>query len=414
MSDFDASESSVTCLGLRVGSGRSDITPGPKLPLLGYDQRAEFFPQGGNLGPHDRLRATVLIVDNGTTRLVLVTLDLAIVENPAAERLRAAAAAVAATSPDHVVVACSHTHSGPYPWSDEWAAQPVEVMPDDLGFQGPGAKRYASRLEHAVARATRLALADLAPSRFRARHACVSLGYRRRVSLPQGGVGLAWDLREWSGPAPEPAPDPAFVGLVAERGPRAPILLWNAAAHPVVLGKRSNVVSADWPGETRRRLERAHRGLRTLFLHGAGADTHPWLATGDNTADLETVAAPATALADLFLRTPGGQQDVRSPLAVRVIHVATSLGPIRIAAWRLGPARLLAFPGELFGATGRALRVACPAPLLIASTADGWSGYWPPASEFALGGYEVEAAPRKLTGDAEAVTEAAIALLASV
>lgn len=399
---------------LRAGAGRSDLTPPTDTPLLGYEQRTNFFPSGEHDGVRDPLFATVLVLDNGHTRLVLVTLDLAIVETPCGAHLRTLAARAAGTAPEHVVIACSHTHSGPFPWRAAWGEgeKPVEDVSPSL--LGPAATRFADQLDAALISATTTALADLAPARLRHRETSLTLGYCRRVPNPSRGVDLAWDLREWTGPEPEPAADPTLGLLLIERDARPPLLLWNAAAHPVVLGKRSNVVSADWPGAVRRRLEAAHPGTLSLFLHGAGGDVHPWLATGENPADLDLVAAPAAALLDLLAHTPGGYRNQDNTLHAATATADTSLGPVRLAAWRLGPVRLLAVPGELFGSTGAALRQRCGGNLLLATTADGWTGYWPPEDEYYLGGYEVDAAPRKQPDDTARLARAASALLGRV
>ena len=51
-------------------------------------------------------------------------------------------------------------------------------------------------------------------------------------------------------------------------------MLVNYACHPVVLGTQSNVISSDWPGAMRRRIESAIGG-KVLYLQGAGADINP-------------------------------------------------------------------------------------------------------------------------------------------
>lgn len=374
---------------MRAGHSRTDITPGRDCPLLGYDQRTEFFPDGGNAGAHDPLCADALVIEAGGVRAVLVTLDLCIIETALADRLRSVVGEAADCPPDAVILACSHAHSGPYPHrAGEPATEPV---PDIL--HGPASRAYAEFLERAVEQVAAAAAADLRPARATSHTSKLGLGYIRRVIQPDGGVGMAWNLREWQGPAPDPADDPAFAVLVLKRADGPDIVLWNAAAHPVVLGKTSNVVSADWPGAVRAAVESPTR--RIMFLHGAGGDVHPWLATGDDPGDLDVVAAPAAALLRLLLALPG--RAAEEP----VIQFSRS-GPC--TALRLGPTRIIAFPCELFGATGAALRAEFPG-LMIATTANGWMGYVPPAEAFAEGGYEIDAARAAGTtpGDCEAL-----------
>ncbi len=398
-----------------VGAARADITPPAGTPLIGYTQRLEIHGPGGHSGVLDPLFATVLVLDDGDQRLVLASLDLCILETPAADRLRTRVAAAASTSPDHVVLACTHTHSGPFAWDPAWGAEAVEGV--GTGVIGSSSAAYYRQLADALSDAACAALADLAPASCRASETELPHAYCRRVRLPGGGVGHAWDLREWSGPAPAPAADPRLVLLVIERKARPPILVWNAGAHPVTLGKHSNGVSADWPGAVRRRLEAAHPGAWSLFLNGASADAHPFFATGRNPADLDRVAAPiATALLSLFAKNSSPPPTAsHSSFEIRHSSFHAAATEVRLTLCRLGgAAALLSIPGELFGEDGAALRRACPVPLLIAATTDGWTGYWPPDHEYSVGGYECESDPLKSPGDHPALLSAARALLATL
>jgi neutral ceramidase len=375
----------VNACPLAVGHARSDISPGPECSLLGYDQRLEFFPDGGNAGVHDPLFADVLVLEAGDVRAAVVSLDLCILETPFAVRMRKAVGEAAAVPPAHVVLACSHTHSGPYPWLPEW--KNTEPVPGSLLDEN--SQLYARWLEEQLVVCSGQAASGVSPARVSLRSGSLALGYSRRVTGEGGLVRMAWNLREWNGPEPRPCDDPAFQVLRFERD-KGNILLWNAAAHAVVLGKRNNSVSADWPGATRERIEELCPGISAIFLHGAGGDVHPWLATGESPDDLAVVAEPAANLVALMASAPAGLAQPES-LSIRSDTIHTDSGNIELTALRIGPARLLAVPCELFGRTGAALRARFP-DLLLATTANGWSGYWPPEECFQEGGHEVAAA----------------------
>ncbi len=385
-----------------------EISPGRDCALIGYEQREEFFPEG-NAGILDPLFVTALVIDSREGRRVLISLDLAIIETPGSDLLRKRVALAAATLPSEVIVSCTHTHSGPFPWSEQWSADPVE--PVGRALLGPASESYAGQLESLVEECVREAVEAMRPARLSARMGCLTMGYTRRVRMGEG-IRMAWNLREWDGPEPYPCADPAFAVLSITREGLPPIFCWNAAAHPVVLGKHSNMVSADWPGAVRRQIQKAYPGAISLFLHGAGGDVHPWLATGSDLADLEVVAAPASSLLLGMAGVPGGR--VGDGIGTAVGEVSTDGGNISLTAWRLGPVKLLAVPGELFGTTGAAIRSACDAPLLLATTSNGWSGYWPPAEEFFFGGYEVDCSTSRRRGDAEILTTVATELLDSL
>ena len=385
-----------------AGHARIEITPGTDCSLIGYDQREELFPEGGNAGMNDPLFADALVFESDGTRAVIVTLDLCVLETSFASRLRALLGAAAGCPKEAVFIACSHTHSGPYPCGT--AIGGAEPLP---GILLSGASRkHAGHLENALVEVASAAVSNRCPSTLRQRSSTLGMGYKRRVRLADGSIGMAWNLREWDGPEPEPAADPSFEALVIEREYAPSILLWNTAAHPVVLGKHSNLVSADWPGAARASFEKALPEFQSMFLHGAGADVHPWLATGDDTTDLATVAAPAASLCALLATAPGlhdqpGRLNCESE---------GSLSALRIAS-----VKLLACPFEMFGITGAALRSRFPG-LLIATTTNGWSGYCAPSEIFEEGGYEAEAARAAgwKPGDCEAMLDSAARLLARV
>jgi hypothetical protein len=99
---------------LKAGFAVGDVTPGGDSCLIGYPLRHEVLPPT-NKGVHDVLKAKVLVLNDEKQRRVLVTLDLCVLETRLADRLRGAVAGKAHVPPEHVILACSHTHSGPFP-----------------------------------------------------------------------------------------------------------------------------------------------------------------------------------------------------------------------------------------------------------------------------------------------------------
>src|SRR5215217_1069980 len=73
--------------------------------MRGYANRA-----GGVLGVHDPLYARALVLEHGDRRVALCGLDLCGVQE---DVVAAARTRIADVDPDHVLVAASHTHSGP-------------------------------------------------------------------------------------------------------------------------------------------------------------------------------------------------------------------------------------------------------------------------------------------------------------
>src|SRR5215471_5616730 len=93
------------CEVLKAAIAKVDITPPLGIPMWGYSNR-----KGPATGTLDPLCARVLVLEAGTTRLALVTVDLGRPVGPGSlkwlrEKTR--------NEVSYVVVAASHTHSGP-------------------------------------------------------------------------------------------------------------------------------------------------------------------------------------------------------------------------------------------------------------------------------------------------------------
>ncbi|MFM2091127.1 MAG: hypothetical protein RLZZ127_1616, partial [Planctomycetota bacterium] len=186
-------------------------------------------------------------------------------------------------------------------------------------------------------------------------------------------------------------------------------LLWSLGAHPVCLGKTSRVVSADWPGAAGRTVARLLPGCEPMFVLGACGDAHPWIATQDAAAGLEPLGAAAGGLAAALVQAarPG-----TALLAVAAERVRIGPADLDLAAWRLGGAVVLAAPVELFQSLAADLRARVPAPVVLATNANGWTGYWPARADHAAGNYEVAAAEARgrRPGDGEALVDALVRL----
>ena len=360
---------------LRAGFAQVDIAPGPEADLIGYEFRQTDLPPG-NAGVHDPLFVRALVLDDGSGQLAaIVSLDHCILRVPFARQLRRAIAGKLKTTADRVLLSCTHTHSGPFYQRSPWLQQ---------------------RVVAAVAQAAGLTY----PVTVTAQQAPLGAGYNRRV-VTKDGIRHCWNPQEFPDLNPGPNPDPtcAVVVLRQTNGPRQ-FVLWNFGAHPVVLGKTSRVISADWPGRACQLIDESGPGTHSLFLLGACGDVHPWIATQEDPAQIEPVARAAAGMVTL-LALAG-----RSGPAATTLQITTQ--PWRgldLAAWNLAGVPVVAAPVELFAGLAADLRAQCPGPLVLATNTNGWTGYWPTRAAFAEGGYEVTGARAmgRRAGDGEAL-----------
>ncbi|MFP4354027.1 MAG: hypothetical protein ACLFUJ_02800 [Phycisphaerae bacterium] len=396
---------------LQAGFDQIDITCGPDNSLIGYEFRQQKLPPG-NAGVHDPLSARCLVLDDGETRCVLISLDLCILSSDYARQLRHAAAEAAETDAGRVIVACTHTHSGPLPATQE----DVEKRGGFLTrFTGPDGRnpdqQYAETLLEKVSASAAAAAGLLCPVRASFQQAPVGLAYNRRV-VRQGQVEHCWNPQESPELSPGPAVDPTCGVLLLEQvvGRRS-VLVFSLGAHPVVLGKTSRVVSADWPGQACRLLGQYRPDVRAMFLQGPSGDAHPWVATQEDPARIEPVARAAAGMVGLLAEAvrPLGE-DIE--LSTAVESWSCGQHELDLAVWRIGPVYLVAAPVELFGALAIDLRGRLDGPVLLATIANGWTGYWPTVEAIGQGGYEVDAA--KAMGRDTADTQELIDRLAAL
>jgi neutral ceramidase len=241
---------------LRGAVARADITPPSGTKMWGYFDRTQ-----GAAAVLDPLYARVLLLDNGTARLALVTVDLGRSFGPESLAwLRDTARRDSGIS--ELVLAASHTHSGP-------------VILDSYA---DGAPAWETTALHRIADAIHNAAGRLEPVRLGAGEGSVDIGYNRRRLNPDGTVTMIW-----SNPTEVPtAPvDPTVSVLRVDRSDGTPLaILTNYACHAVIFGSDNLKFSADWPGVMNRYVERQFGPVTmSFFLQGAAGDINPFDAT---------------------------------------------------------------------------------------------------------------------------------------
>jgi neutral/alkaline ceramidase-like enzyme len=392
---------------LRAGCASFPITPPIPAIMGGYAAR-----QGPADGVHDHLWARAIVIEAGETKAALVVADILAAPRSLVRDVRDRAGPILRLDPERIVVAATHTHSGP-------GIPPYPPEPDPV---------YWPWLSAALASALAMADRDLEP---------VRLGWGTASA-----AGLGGNRRD-----PEESVDDTATGLVLWRNDGiSKGLLLGHACHPTVLGPDNRLLSADFPGAALEVLQRAlGPGTWTCFAQGAAGDiscrftrrgqtfaevrrlgsilagagidvmarAEPRdglpLAVGSRTVVLPMRELPppeairarveeAEALVRDLQANPTDSGSLRLAQSVVEGSVAESLHAERwdeleheaeIVAIRLGDAALVAVPGELFESVGRAIRERSPfAPTLIVGYANGYIGYVPDRGAYDSGGYE--------------------------
>jgi len=375
-------------LPLRAGAAVVKIATPPGAPLAGYGDRGPWNHHEGELAPVEA-RALVVAGAGGRPRLGIVALDILIVTPTLRQAIRERAAPLEL---DGLIVAATHTHSGPGGYVDSRIAE--------AGLMGWYDAAVLRALTAAAGTSLEYATRALAPA---------ALGVAVASS-----PSLAENRRHPGGPT-----DPSIPVLRVDGASGTPIAtLFSLAAHPTVLGPGNPSLSPDYPGAARERVE-AQRGGVALFVAGPLGDQQPRLPTPTaGPEDLEAHQRSARELGERLgalvveaaeLASPAEDAPVAfsesgyqpPPIDVRdacagwvfapLFHMAaqsTISDQSVLAAARLGGLRLLASPYELGVEVAARIRSQAPGPLMLIAHANDWLGYLLEPSDFASGGYE--------------------------
>jgi len=386
----------------QAGSASVVITPGKATDLGGYAGRT-----GKSLGTHDDLYAKALVWEQKGNFYALITADLAGLSQKAAGRIKKKIRQQLGIPERHLVLACSHTHSGP--------------TLDVFAGMGTPDSCYALFLEKRIVSCVQQALKSLAP-------ACLVAG-KGKVRI---NINRCWP----EGPVDEE------ISVLLVRSAEKPIArLVNYACHPVVLGRDNLFFSADYPGVVQTMTEKVLGGI-TLFTLGCCGDINPQLRGSFQIAEkLGQVLAgevirvesllPQGTQPEIKMRKekiflplhPPSQKQLKKILveSQRQENKSTCLLekvtwkrwadwacfylslsekkdlprkiPVTLTAISTGETTLLFLPGEVFVEIGLKIKKESPFPhTVIVSCADGVVGYFPTGKVFCKHGYETDAA----------------------
>jgi hypothetical protein len=337
-------------------------------------------------------------------------------------------------APTEVLLCCSHTHSGPIAYADK---------------KSPRKNReYIDLLVDRIVEAVKEAQQNFLPARLEFSQGKADVGINRREKMPDGHMEI--------GRNPEGARDNSVqvVSVLTDAGRRKGdkegmrlATLVNYACHGTVLGPDNLLVSADWIGVMRDKVEQELGGT-TLFLQGAAANINPDMYWDDARAfEKVTEQGLGVAVAVVAAAGSGGDEMRGKPLSIErteawlptetpatTSHPPKNYGkpllslaklpgfmavfadillnqrypwksvieakdgfwsvPMRINAVRIGDLALVTFGAETFTEIGMKVKAASPAAhTLFASVSDGCISYLHTEDSHPEGGYEVDVAP---------------------
>jgi hypothetical protein len=419
---------------LRAGSSQVDITP-PRLPI----SMVGSFTDRKAMSVNDPLYVRCLALDDGKSRLVMMTVDCCLVSRELFDEAKKQAAAATGIPTTHMLMSATHTHT----------AAPVIDM-----AQIRADPSYNKFLTERLIEAVRQAVARLEPAR---------LGWGVG-KLPGEVHNRRWKMKPGTIPASplgvttdqvRTNPGIGNPGLVEPAGPTDPDVMLLAATTPTgkplalycvyslhyVGGIPANALSADYFGEfanqMRERLvgDEKNAAFTAMLANGTSGDINNVdVRNRTSTAKpLEQLRLVADRLADVaekefrtmkfheqvLLQASETELDlkVRKPSAGEVRQAEETLASsdgkpanvvrdvyagetLVLAKWpdevrlklqtlRIGELAIAAIPCEPFVEIGLELKRRSPRrPTFVVGLANGYNGYLPTPEHHSLGGYE--------------------------
>ena len=225
----------------RVGTGRSDVTPDLS---EGTQWLAGYSPDRQAESVNDPLNTTVMIIDDGTSPLAIVSVDVLGLTSPDVQIIQDEIAARVPELEGRILVHATHNHEGP-DTVGLWGGS------GDTAFFAPRSRRYIDQIARGSADAAQTAWEE-----------------REEVDVTIANLdsNLLEDLAVDTRP---PEVSPTDIGLLVfsnESGVVGTLVNW--ANHPEVLGNENQAITADFVGWLNQEIE-SELGGRSLFVNGA-------------------------------------------------------------------------------------------------------------------------------------------------
>jgi hypothetical protein len=422
---------------LRAGAAQTDITPPVGTSLAGA------LTDRISTQLLDPLRARVLVLEAGSTRIAYVLLDLIAIANEDAARAREMIGDAAGVLPENVCISCTHTHSGPCSLELFYSLRNEKYLDEMLPRVAAAAREAAEKLQPARAAWAIGHDDESAFNRryhFRDTHVEMNPGFRNPEVLKVAGPT-----------------DPQLPVLMLETLDKKPLAaLANFSLHYV--GDHNGLaISSDYYGQFARAMQERHgNDFIALMTHGFSGDINSVDVRGEEELPpTEKSRRIAHRLADEIDRLWQSAQ-FHDEVYIGSTHALQNIGvrkisgalieenraieadesldevtrayarerlillewPDEFSVWiqalRVGDFASVAMPGEMFCRLGMDVKHASPFPVTATlDLANGYSGYMPTQTDYVLGGYETELARSAFAapGSGEAMVVTAAKLL---
>jgi hypothetical protein len=242
----------------KAGIARAVITPKEPTWMSGYAARTK--PSQGTV--HDLWAKALALEDPNGRRALVITLDLCGIGRDLSNRVRDAVQSRHQLERDQIVLACSHTHSGPVVGHNLLSMFKLDAQ--QLGR----VETYTQRLENTLVEISMQAFGKLNDARLSWGTGQCDFAVNRRTNK-EADVSTLRDRLALKGPVDQDVPvlrvDRTDGSLLA--------VLFGYACHCTVLDGYE--FCGDYAGFAQIELESRHAGAQAMFVAGCGGDQNP-------------------------------------------------------------------------------------------------------------------------------------------
>jgi hypothetical protein len=239
---------------MQIGWAVTDITPPLGTPLVGHPFKIMA------AGVESKLTASALCLKDERTTAVVVSCDTALITNEQYAEIAALAAQQAEIDPANIIIAASHTHSGP-------------SLTTILGVESTS--DYFKLLRGKIADVVRQACANTRPARLDiAAGECPGYAFNRRYIMADDTIETH-PLKGNPHIIRAEGPDSTAMHVLGIRDAKEKLCAAavNFGCHATVMERTNRLISADYPGKLRKQLiAEMGEDSGALFLQGASGN----------------------------------------------------------------------------------------------------------------------------------------------
>ena len=276
---------------MKAGVSTKDITPPLRTRL---SDQARY-----NTGVHDPLFAKALVLDDGENAVAIVCLDLCIADVEFCDELRERIRE--RTGIEYALINFSHTHSAP-----------LLGIGFTEGNDEPHEIKWTEGINQSIPEAVEEAYANRIPVSLNAGRAPAQVGFNRRHMNEDGVVTMGLNK------AGAVVPWVNVLHVRAEDGQTLAVL-FEHAAHPVIVHATSTLTGADYPVFAIQRVkEELGEDATVMFAQGCGANINGYPLQGG----WEKAEAAGRKLGDAVLEAVRDTTEIKADkLNLRSIHI---------------------------------------------------------------------------------------------